>query len=158
GATGAAGAPGAPGDPGAPGAPGAPGSPGFVLVGGFAGGIDNIPPLSGWVFAGPVTTLTTSDSQSIVGSGSSALRTTGPSLGADVTIRASPTGAGAPLPLDPENGGDDAFTIVTVTSTRLSYAGSATGAPGAGTWDVGMCVRNDDGTNPIDNNDFSVGY
>lgn len=46
---------------------------------------------------------------------------------------------------------------VNLASTRLSYAASATGAPGAGTWNVGMCVGTD-GVNSIDNSDWAIGY
>jgi hypothetical protein len=156
GAAGPAGPAGPAGAAGAAGAPGAPGSPGFVSVGGFSGGISSIPPATGvFEFAGPVTTLTTTASQSIVASGSSALGTTSATVEAGIAICVSPTGANTPTQLDPSGGVN---TNVFVTSTRLSYAASQTGSPGAGTWDVGMCVTNFDATNAINNNDWSVGY
>lgn len=158
GATGPAGPTGPAGKDGTNGTNGAPGTPGFVSVGGWAGPIGVISAASGWVFAGPVTTLTTTASQSIVASGSEALGTTGATVNAEISVCASPTGAGTPALLDPEGGGSDAYQFVPVTSTRSSYAASAAGAPGAGTWDVGMCVQNTDPTNAIDSTDYSLGY
>jgi hypothetical protein len=124
-----------------------------VKIGGFGGLISAVPPNPNWVFAGPVTTLTTTATQSIVVSGSAALGTSGATVLAAVGVCVSPTGASSPAPLDPGS-----FTEVKITSTRSSDAASATGAPGAGTWDVGMCVNNGIGTDAINDNDWSVGY
>jgi hypothetical protein len=149
GPAGNAGAAGPVGPAGPPGAPGSPGSPGVVSVGAFAGPIGSIGAFQGWVAAGPVTTLTTTATQSIVASGSAALATSGATVApADIAICVSPAGAGKESPLH-------GTVFVTVTSTRSSYAASATGAPGAGTWDVGMCVAT---FNTINSNDRSVGY
>jgi hypothetical protein len=40
---------------------------------------------------------------------------------------------------------------------RISYPANATGAPGAGSWNIGECVNNT-GANAINNNDFAMGY
>jgi len=138
------------GAPGPAGAAGAPGSPGVVSVGWFAGPIGVIHAGS-WLWAGPVTTLTTTASQSIVASGSSVLGTTGPTVTAWITVCATTHGA-VPIPFNSK------WVEVDVTSTRLTYAASATVAEVAGTWDVGMCVWNQDFANPLDNNDWSEGY
>jgi hypothetical protein len=156
GPAGPAGTAGTAGTPGAPGTPGTPGAPGIVSVGGWGDQIDDIPANSGFVFAGPVTTLTTTASQSIIASGSAGLGTSGPTVVAAVAICVSPSGSNAPTYLD--KSGNDPATDIRVTSTLLSYAASATGAPGAGTWHVGICVDNFDSTNPINFNDYSVGY
>jgi hypothetical protein len=152
GATGLTGPTGPAGPVGATGTTGAAGSPGVVQVGGFAGPIGGIPPIPlccGVAWAGPVTTLTTTDTQSIVASGSAGLGTSGPTLTADVGICWAPLGD-YPQPLD-------SLIEVTVTSTLLSYAASATRALGKGTWNVGMCVGNPNAT-AIDNTSSSVGY
>jgi hypothetical protein len=153
GARGATGPAGVTGSAGATGAPGAPGSPGFVSVGGFGGPIGTIPQVilcCGLMWAGQPTTLTTTSTQSIVASGSAALGTSGPTVAVTVGICVAPRG-------------DYPQTFVrsiaaSVTSNRLIYAVSAAGAPGAGTWDVGICVGNPSASNAIDNNDASVGY
>jgi hypothetical protein len=152
---------GATGAPGANGAPGAPGTPGFVSMGGWSGSVGTIAPAPSptttqFVFAGPVTTLTTTATQSIAGSGSVALGTNSGTPLADVGVCVSPTGANTPAPLD--NNTDGAFTELDITTTRQVYGESATGTPGAGTWDVGICVQNDSSTLAINNNDYSVGY
>jgi hypothetical protein len=127
-----------------------------VSVGGWGGSISVIPPASsGFVFAGPTTTLTTTASQSIVASGSAALATSGPTVTAQVAVCVSPTGANTPSTLDSIAGLETVGVGGPFTST---YAVSETGAPGAGTWDVGMCVVNEDSTTPIDQNQSSVGY
>jgi hypothetical protein len=155
GATGPAGAAGRAGASGLAGPPGAPGSPGFVSVGDFGGRVNVIPANPGWLFAGPVTTLKTTAAQSIVAAGSSVLATTGATVEADIGVCVSPAGANAPKPLHPAGG---AFTFLRVTATLSTFPASAAGAPGAGTWDVGMCVQNED-IHPIDGeNNQSVGY
>src|SRR3954451_18523064 len=116
------GATGPAGPAGPAGATGAPGSPGVVSVGGFAGPIGVIPafPLCcGVAWAGPVTTLATTSTQSIVASGSAGLGTSGPTVNVIIAICVAPAGD-YPQPLDSGIG-------VSVTTTRLSYAASATG-------------------------------
>jgi hypothetical protein len=144
------------GPAGPAGTPGTPGGPGIVSVGGWGNQIASIPAHSGFVFAGPVTTLTTTASQSIIASGSAGLGTTGPTVVASVAICVSPSAANTPTYLD--TNGNDPATDIRVTSTLLSYAASATGAPGAGTWHVGICVDNLDSTYPINLPDYSVGW
>lgn len=157
GPAGASGAVGPAGPAGTPGAPGAPGTTGVVEVGGWGDGIDPILHGAGFVWAGPVTTLTTTASQSIVASGSAALGTSGPTVQADVGMCVGPHPSAAPSTFL-DTSGIEPYTELDVTATPSSYAASATGAHGAGTWDVGICVRDNDAANNISNNDDSVGY
>jgi hypothetical protein len=71
-----------------------------------------------------------------------------------VAVCKSPHGANTPSFLDTAPGG--AFEIVEVNTIRLTFAVSEVGAPGAGTWDVGMCVANL-GAAAVDSNDWSIG-
>jgi hypothetical protein len=156
GATGPAGAPGktgATGPVGAPGKTGATGPAGVVTFGSWAGQTANIAGNSGFVFAGPTTTLKTTAAQSVIASSSSALAA-GPDTVADITICKASTN-GEPTPLNTKVA--DAYEIVDVGSTRSSYPASASGSPGAGTWRIGECVNNNT-ANPIDDSDFTIGY
>jgi hypothetical protein len=76
------------------------GRTGFVSVGGWAGSIGAVPPLSPLVFVGPVTTQTTTATQSIVASGSAALGTTAGVTTIRVAVCKSPSGANTPAFLD----------------------------------------------------------
>jgi hypothetical protein len=122
--------------------------------GGWSGSIGTIPANSPLVFAGPVTTVTTTADQSITATGSMALGTTAGTGSAAVGVCASPAGANTPTYLDPNPG--LAFEGINVTPNRLTYAVSEVGSRGAGAWDVGMCVVN--GAVAIDNTDWSIGY
>jgi hypothetical protein len=157
GLTGPAGATGLTGPAGAPGAPGAPGATGVVTFGSWAGGTSSIPVSSGFVFAGPTATLTTTATQSIIASSESALGTAAGTASANIAICKSPaTGTPTPTELDPAPGG--AFSNVTVTTTRATYAADETGTPGAGTWTIGECVDNTSAVQAIDANDWTLGY
>lgn len=147
---------------GAAGAPGTPGAPGFVSIGGWSGSVGTIaaPATSAaekFVFAGPTTTVTTTASQSIAGSGSAALGVSAGTPLVDIGVCVLPSGStGNPTPLDSNT--DGAFTELDLTTTREVYGESATGSPGAGTWKVGICVKDYDTAQAINNNDYSVGY
>jgi hypothetical protein len=142
---------------GAPGAPGATGSPGVVSIGGWSGRVRTIPANDTFVFAGPTTKVTTAAGQSIAASGSAALATkVATTFTASVAVCIQPAAGGALSLLD--NNTNGAFTDVTITNDTLSYAASATGSPGAGTFNVGVCVRDESTSQEIDNADFSVGY
>jgi hypothetical protein len=147
------GKPGATGPAGAQGAPGAPGATGVVTFGNWAGMTAHIAGNSGFVFAGPTTTLRTTASQSIVASSSSALGATTATTAQITICKASATGK--PTPLDTKVA--DAYAIVNVGTTRLGYPASASGSPGAGTWRIGECVDNTT-ANPIDDPDWTLGY
>jgi hypothetical protein len=130
---------------------------GVLSLGNWTGGIGPIPVNSGFVFAGPQTTLTTTATQTIVASSEAALATAAATTTADISICKQPT-TGTPTVtlLDLKVSG--AFSIVTVGTTRISYPANAVGAPGAGTWKIGECVNNTGATNAIDQNDFVMGY
>jgi hypothetical protein len=51
---------------------------------------------------------------------------------------------------------DDDFEDVIATTNRIPYAISMSGVPGAGSWNVGMCVDNLNAAD-LDNNDYSIG-
>lgn len=150
------GANGANGAPGAAGAPGATGKDGFVSMGNWQGSIGSIPAAStAFVFAGPTTTLTTNATQAVAGSGSAALATSATTANAEVSLCSQPQGGGTITPISQNT---DAFEIVTVTTTRIPFAISQAGVPGAGTWNIGMCVQDLSNTQAIDQNDWSIGY
>lgn len=147
--------PGATGAKGATGAPGAPGAAGFVQMGSWAGPVDTLPGSAPTTFLGPTTTVTTAAGQSIAASGSAALATTTGSTDIALGICIQPSAGGALTLLDPNPG--TAITDVEVTTTRLSYAASAAGTPGAGSWNVGICAPNET-SQAVDKNDWSIGY
>lgn len=153
------GRPGPAGAQGAPGAAGAPGASGFVQSASWSGQIGNIDagPASTFVFAGPQATISTTAGQLVNASGSVALatKTTGTSSEVEVSICTQVATGGAVTPLAGDVNND--FQDVTVLSTRLTYAGSWAGTPGAGSWKIGMCVRNE-GKQAINNPDWSVGF
>jgi hypothetical protein len=130
---------------------------GFISIGDWTGGIAAIPVTSGFVFAGPTTTLTTTATQTIIATSEAAMATPATTTTtADVSICKAPT-TGAPVTLlNLKVGG--AFSIVTIGDTRISYPANATGVPGTGTWKIGECVNNTGATNAINNNDFAMGY
>ena len=144
GLTGPAGAPGPAGPAGAAGAPGAPGAPGatgVVTFGSFNGAVGTIPVNSGFVFAGPTTTLTTTASQSIMASSEAPLGTSAGTAVVEVSICKSPaTGTPSLTLLDTLT--PAGYSISTASTTRVPFAADSAGAPGAGTWKIGECVNN----------------
>ncbi len=144
------------GSPGAAGAPGVPGPDGFQQIGTWGGQVDTIPAnVDSFVFAGPTTQVTTNATQGLTASGSASLAATN-AVTVDVGIckQLAPSGPVTILSTD-----DDLFQVVDLpANTRTSYGISQTVAPGAGTWNVGMCVLDDDPTQAVDQSDFSEGY
>jgi hypothetical protein len=132
---------------------------GVLSLGNWTGGIQSIPANSGFVFAGPQTTLTTTATQTIVASSEAAMATPATTTTtAEVSICKQPT-TGTPTVTLLDQKVNGAFSIVTVGDTRISYPADAVGAPGvAGTWKIGECVDNTGATNAINNNDFVMGY
>lgn len=154
GPAGKAGKNGANGLNGAPGTPGAKGSDGFQQIGTFGGDVGTIPGnVDAFVFAGPTTQVTTSATQGLTASGSASLGASNP-VTVDVGIckQSAPSG---PVTILAAN--QDLFQVVDLTANLTSYGISQTAAPGAGTWNVGMCVR-DNSAQAVDNTDFSEGY
>jgi hypothetical protein len=148
-----------PAGPTGPTGPTGPSGPtGLVTIGSWSGQIDTIPARStAFVFAGPTTTLKTNATQTITASGVAALGTseqlvTSEEFNLSICIR--PAAGGAITVLDGNT--EDDFEDVIATSNRIPYAISMSGLPGAGTWNVGMCVDNLNATD-LDNNDYSIG-
>jgi hypothetical protein len=107
-----------------------------------------------YVFAGPTASLTTNATQHITASGSAALGTSTGTATFRLNICTQPSGGGALSALDSTAG---TYEVVTAGTTRINFAMSETGVPGAGTWLVGMCVRNTS-SQTLDLNDWSVGW
>lgn len=148
------------GAPGAAGAPGARGSDGIVQIGNWQDFVAE-PPSSldvdgtDFSFAGPTTTLTTTASQSISASGSAALGLSTGTATIELGICEQPAAGGTIAPL----AGTGNYEIVDLSTTRLPYAISQAASPGAGSFKIGMCVRNNaNAPLSIDNVDFSIGY
>ena len=158
GKTGPAGQTGPAGPAGQTGPAGPAGPTGVVTIGSWPGCIHTIPARStAFVFAGPTTTLKTNATQTITASGVAALGiseelATGEEF--NVSICRQPAAGGAITVLDGNN--DDDFEDVVATSNRIPYAISMSGLPGAGSWNVGMCVENLNAID-LDNNDYSIG-
>jgi hypothetical protein len=148
---------GATGPAGATGPTGPTGPTGVVSFGSWAGPDNTIPTSSGYVFAGPTTTLTTVAGQSIMASSEAALESPG-GADANVTICKAPAATGTPVTFLDATAPGGAFSNVTVSATRLTYAAEGTGSPGAGTWKIGECVENTSATNTIGPNDYTLGY
>jgi hypothetical protein len=156
GAVGAVGAIGATGGVGSTGPAGSTGPSGVVTTGSWSGTTATIPVSSGFVFAGTPATLTTTAVQRFTVSGSAALATGATTATIEVSICIQPSAGGTIKELNPAPGG--AFESAIATTTRIPFAAAATGVPGAGTWNVGLCIDNTSATQAIDNNDWSIGY
>jgi hypothetical protein len=158
GPTGPAGQTGPTGPAGQTGPAGPTGPTGLVTIGSWSGGIPTIPARSmAFVFAGPTTTLTTNPTQTITASGVAALGTSeqiATSEEFNLSICRQPATGGAITVLDGNS--DDDFEDVIATSNRIPFAIAMSGRPGAGSWNVGMCVDNLNATD-LDNNDYSIG-
>jgi hypothetical protein len=130
---------------------------GFASFGSFNGPVGSIPVNSGFVFAGPTVTLTTTAGQTIMASSEAPLGTTATTATIDVSICKSPaTGTPALTLLDTLT--PAGFSISVATTTRIPFAAASAGAPGAGTWKIGECVDNTSTTQALDNNDYVSGY
>ena len=143
------------GPPGPAGAPGPQGPTGVVAVAAFSGPVQSIAgPSSVYVFAGPVATVTTTALQRLTGS---AVAPLGLPPGSPVSR------AGVGLCFEPQPGAGVAnftganYVLQDIFAERRSYAAAGSVVPGAGTWRVGMCVRNT-GSVPINTNDFVNGW
>jgi Collagen triple helix repeat (20 copies) len=165
GATGPAGAPGAQGalgpqgpkgDAGAPGAAGPPGPTGVVTTKAFFGGIQIIPGNSSeFVFAGPTAEVSTTTDQALAGSAAASL---GQNDLTDLTVYVSmcyQSTAPGPQPLNIFAGDD--YMLVDITQSDMSVSAAGAVIPGAGTWNVGMCVQNPGATN-LDTNETVNGW
>lgn len=123
----------------------------------FNGPVPPIAENSGfYVFSGPSAQVTTSAShRRLTGSASAplGLATGSPPQYADVGLCYQPAAGGAITNFVGNN-----FSVHHFTTTRVSYAASATVVLGADqTWNVGMCVRNNGGSK-ISNNNYVTGW
>lgn len=147
------------------GATGPQGPPGTTDTTGWAGNIgDSGLPASAtaFVFAGPTAQVTTTAGETIVASGSAALgiASGGTNVPINLSICYQASTGGALTVLNPAPGGayEEVEIIAYSSSYAEPYAMSASGSPGAGTWNVGICVYNKSSTQAINNNDWSIGY
>ena len=153
--TGATGPQGTQGPQGLQGPQGAPGVQ-SIVTSGFAGGM--IGTIAGnnanWVFAGPTINVTLQAGQRIIAWGGAALA----------------LGSGGPQPIDVDLGfrpaagggisnaaGIDYLTLEASTM-RSTYAVNGVINPGAGTWTIGVAVRNHDAGPLSDNNWANLSY
>jgi len=132
------------------------GPTGVVATSIFSGSIGTIS-ASQFIFAGLTENVTTTALQRITGAVQAPLGTTTSgvaSFGYDLCYRAAGTSnalinfAGA---ADYSNG------EVSDTAGRLSFTAAASVVPGAGTWEVGYCLKNS-GTIDLNNNDMVNGW
>jgi hypothetical protein len=155
GAPGADGLVGPDGPPGAAGAKGEPGTDGVAQVAALVGPVQSIVGNSGlYVFAGAPAQVTTTAAHGRVTGASSAplgLTTGNPQL-ADVGMCFQPSVGGTLT-----NFYGSSFAMHSFTTTRATYAATATRALAPGTWNVGMCVRNN-GSSTINNNNYVNGW
>jgi hypothetical protein len=142
GATGAPGAPGAQGPQGIQGVQGLQGPQGIVSTTIFNGPGVTVPPGAFYVFVGTTATVTTAAGQSLVGAAELPL----------IASAATPVDFG--LCYQPSAGGTvnnfvSHYSTTSVQTTSSPFSASAAVAPGAGSWKVGFCVRNDYGSATI---------
>jgi hypothetical protein len=141
------------------GVPGPQGPTGVVAIAPFSGyagsSIGGTLPgrLALHVFVGPTVTVTTTGAQKITGSAEAPLGTSGATqlFAYGLCYQASTPGA----PIINFVGSND--SVGEITSTRQSWAASASVTPGAGTWTVGYCIQNL-GFYAINNNGFVNGW
>ena len=158
GATGTTGAIGAPGAAGAAGAAGVQGPSGVVTIAAFNGAGGNGGTIAGsstlYVFSGATATVTTTASQRLTGAAEMPLGSTGAGASGQLFDYG--------LCYQPSSGGTIANFTDNYSSSRVypdkrTFAASASVVPGAGTWNVGFCVRNGF-PNPIDLVDWANGW
>ncbi|MDC0666381.1 collagen-like protein [Nannocystis radixulma] len=144
------------GAPGAPGAPGPQGATGIVATATFAGQTAGYAAGSNtWVFVGPTAVVNTQAGQRITGTAEA-------SLGLDL---ANQFASLADVDLCYQAVGNPALTSFNgdlavnhmFLAAGLAYVGTGSVVPGAGSWNVGLCLRNS-GTEDIVYNDRVNGW
>ena len=150
GETGPQGIQGLPGSAGQAGAPGPVGPTGVVSIATWNGNIGDLPDLSSYAFAGPTATVTTTAGQRLVATASGVLgATTYAHMYLDICYPAYAGGAVITF-----NNPNPLYTHTVQPSVAQSV--SAIAAPGAGTWNVGLCARPQ--INPLDHNGQATGW
>ena len=130
-------------------------TPAVISVSGYAGAVGTIAGSStGFVFAGPSTTVTVAAGQKIISSASAGLGLTSGSLTIDVAICYQPIAGGTITPFV----GVSNYISVYVTTTRGLFAadGTVSGLT-AGQYRVGLGVRNQN-VAALDNTDWINGW
>jgi hypothetical protein len=133
------------------------GPSGIAATVSFSGAIQAISGAVGapYTFTGPTASVTITATQRLTGSGFGVMGLTsgGPQL-VDLGM-CFQLGAGTVTNFI----GSSHYATVPFPAERRVYSASATIVPGAaGTYTVGMCVRNQHGTIAIDNNDYANGF
>ena len=154
GPAGADGATGAIGPAGAAGPAGVTGLVATVAISGFAGS-PIAPNSTVYVFAGPTAQVTTTATQRLTGAAEAPL---GLAVGAGATtgyigLCYQSTAAGSVI----TNFVGGAFSIHRFVGGREAYPAAGTVVPGAGTYNVGYCIRNV-GATALTDNDYVNGY
>lgn len=147
------------GPAGADGATGPAGATGVVTTRFFAGSVGSIAPSSPsvWAFAGPTSPVTTTTAtQRLTGAATAqmGMNAGSPMQSGDVDLCYQANGGGT---LSNFSGFSNFMTTQFFGGERRGYAATASVVPGAGSWNVGFCVRNR-GTSAISNNDFVNGW
>lgn len=140
GLTGAQGPKGDTGATGAAGAAGAQGPSGVVTTGVFNGAFTGVPgSVNAYVFVGNTAVVTTTASQRLTGAAEVPLYSTASTTGQlfDYGLCYQPSGGGAIT-----NFAGAAYSTGAVYPERRTFAAAASVVPGAGTWNVEFCVRN----------------
>ncbi|NUN14105.1 MAG: hypothetical protein HUU55_10775 [Myxococcales bacterium] len=152
---GATGPAGPTGPAGATGPQGPQGPSGIVATVSFVGVVPAITGNSSvYVFAGPTATVTTTAGQRLTGAAEAPV---------GLTVGAASQTAQIGLCYRPQSGGTlvnfvgGGYSIHSMFAERRCYSVSATTVPGAGTWQVGMCIMNN-GQATISNNDYVNGW
>jgi len=154
GATGPQGATGTPGATGAVGPQGATGASGILTIVPFAGSTGSIAVNTlSFVFAGPTATVTTTSVQRLTGQAVAPIGYLSGTTGgfADVGMCYQPSAGGALINFAGTN-----YITTRVFVGASPYSASSSVVPGAGTWKVGLCVRNS--TRTIDDTDWVNGW
>jgi hypothetical protein len=155
GATGATGAIGATGPAGPVGPTGPAGPSSIAATMTFSGAVPAVASSTLYVFAGPTASVTITATQRLTGSASGVM---GLSSGGPQRVDVGmcyQLGTGAVTNfIDPTH-----YMTVPMPAEQRLYSASATVVPGtAGTYKVGLCVRNQHGSIAIDNNDYMNGF
>ncbi|MFY0540663.1 collagen-like protein [Nannocystis pusilla] len=130
------------------------GPTGIVATASFAGAIDNVPLDPAWVFIGPTVVIVAEAGQRLTGTA-----TAGLAHGTTLTWRR------VDLDLCYREGAQPLknFSGVNFVSPRIEqfanlFSAAGTVLPGAGTWTVGMCIRNNYGGEVLDENNRVNGW
>lgn len=138
GAAGPAGPQGADGPQGAEGAAGATGPSGTVQVRRFAGQIGVlVPDDTVFGFAGPTARVSVDGTQAIIAGATATVAASEETFTNTAICRRAVGSPAAPEPL----GGSETFSVVTVDAVARALPAFGSDIPGAGSYDVGFCLR-----------------